>query len=196
MIDSITGIIKSKSPSELKVSNGGFVFNINICIKDFEVVGELGSEITILTYLNVKEDLLELYGFIDEKRRNIFLKLIQVSGIGPKTAIGLLSNITVESFKQNILSEDHNSLSLIPGIGPKTAKRIIIELKEKISSTSSNKTSINSNKFSYDELFTAIASLGYKKNQIDKAIQRLFADSDAENIQIEDAIKRILTIIK
>jgi len=196
MIDSITGIIKSKSPSELKVSNGGFVFNINICIKDFEVVGELDSEITILTYLNVKEDLLELYGFIDENRRNIFLKLIQVSGIGPKTAIGLLSNITVESFKQNILSEDHNSLSLIPGIGPKTAKRIIIELKEKISSTSSNKTSINSNKFSYDELFTAIASLGYKKNQIDKAIQRLFADSDAENIQIEDAIKRILTIIK
>jgi Holliday junction DNA helicase RuvA len=196
MIDSITGIIKSKSPSELIGSNGGFVFNINICIKDFEVVGELGSEITILTYLNVKEDLLELYGFIDENRRNIFLKLIQVSGIGPKTAIGLLSNITVESFKQNILSEDHNSLSLIPGIGPKTAKRIIIELKEKISSTSSNKTSINSNKFSYDELFTAIASLGYKKNQIDKAIQRLFADSDAENIQIEDAIKRILTIIK
>jgi Holliday junction DNA helicase RuvA len=196
MIDSITGIIKSKSPSELKVSYGGFVFNINICIKDFEVVGELGSEITILTYLNVKEDLLELYGFIDEKRRNIFLKLIQVSGIGPKTAIGLLSNITVESFKQNILSEDHNSLSLIPGIGPKTAKRIIIELKEKISGTSSNKISINSNKFSYDELFTAIASLGYKKNQIDKAIQRLFADSDAENIQIEDAIKRILTIIK
>jgi len=196
MIDSITGIIKSKSPSELKVSNGGFVFNINICIKDFEVVGELDSEITILTYLNVKEDLLELYGFIDENRRNIFLKLIQVSGIGPKTAIGLLSNITVESFKQNILSEDHNSLSLIPGIGPKTAKRIIIELKEKISGTSSNKISINSNKFSYDELFTAIASLGYKKNQIDKAIQRLFADSDTENIQIEDAIKRILTIIK
>ena len=132
MIDSITGIIQRKEPTNLFIHMNGLVFNISICLKDYEQLPELNQEITVLTYLNVREDLMELYGFLEYERRRLFVQLIGVSGIGPRTAINLLSNISVAHFKENIVAEDVKSLSLIPGIGPKTAQRIILDIREKI----------------------------------------------------------------
>ena len=132
MIDSITGIIQRKEPTNLFIEINGMVFNISICLKDYEELPDLNQEITILTYLNVREDLMELYGFLEFERRRLFTQLIGVSGIGPRTAINLLSNISVANFKENIIAEDVKSLSLIPGIGPKTAKRIILDIREKV----------------------------------------------------------------
>ena len=134
MIDSISGKIFKKEPTMLFIQNGGVVFNISICLRDYEKLPKEGESVFIFTHLNVKENLMELYGFLDLERRSLFSNLIDVSGIGPRTAINLLSNASVSSFKENILSEDVKSLSLIPGIGPKTAKRIILDIKEKISS--------------------------------------------------------------
>ena len=129
MIDSITGIMQRKEPTNLFIDMNGLVLNISICLKDYEDLPDLNQEITILTYLNVREDLMELYGFLENDRRNLFIQLIGVSGIGPRTAINLLSNISVAHFKENIIAEDVKSLSLIPGIGPKTAKRIILDIR-------------------------------------------------------------------
>ena len=106
------------------------VFNISICLKDYEELPDLNQEITILTYLNVREDLMELYGFLEFERRRLFTQLIGLSGIGPRTAINLLSNISVANFKENIIAEDVKSLSLIPGIGPKTSKIINLDIRE------------------------------------------------------------------
>ncbi|MAQ72672.1 MAG: Holliday junction branch migration protein RuvA [Candidatus Marinimicrobia bacterium] len=197
MIDSITGIIQRKEPTNLFIDMNGLVFNISICLRDYEQLPGLNQEITILTYLNVREDLMELYGFLEYERRRLFIQLIGVSGIGPRTAINLLSNISVASFKDNIVAEDVKSLSLIPGIGPKTAKRIILDIREKITkdkATTDNLDTSNIN-FTYDDIYTALSSLGYRKNQIDKAIKQLTKENSFEG-NIEDVIKSILSIIR
>ena len=197
MIDSITGIIQRKEPTNLFIDMNGLVFNISICLRDYEQLPRLNQEIRILTYLNVREDLMELYGFLEYERRRLFIQLIGVSGIGPRTAINLLSNISVASFKDNIIAEDVKSLSLIPGIGPKTAKRIILDIREKITkdkATIDNLDTSNIN-FTYDDIYTALSSLGYRKNQIDKAIKQLTKENSLEG-NIEDVIKSILSIIR
>ncbi len=197
MIDSITGIIQRKEPTNLFIHMNGLVFNISICLKDYEQLPELNQEITVLTYLNVREDLMELYGFLEYERRRLFVQLIGVSGIGPRTAINLLSNISVAHFKENIVAEDVKSLSLIPGIGPKTAQRIILDIREKITKDKATKEGLDVSKinFTYDDIYTALSSLGYRKNQIDKAIKQLTKENSFEG-NIEDVIKKILNIIR
>ena len=86
MIDSITGIIQRKEPTNLFIDMNGMVFNISICLRDYEELPDLNQEITILTYLNVREDLMELYGFLEYERRRLFTQLIGVSGIGPRNS--------------------------------------------------------------------------------------------------------------
>ena len=197
MIDSITGIIQRKEPTNLFIEINGMVFNISICLKDYEELPDLNQEITILTYLNVREDLMELYGFLEFERRRLFTQLIGVSGIGPRTAINLLSNISVANFKENIIAEDVKSLSLIPGIGPKTAKRIILDIREKVTKDQSTTGGLDTSNinFTYDDIYTALSSLGYRKNQIDKAIKQLTNENSFDG-NIEDVIKRILNIIR
>ena len=197
MIDSITGIIQRKEPTNLFIEINGMVFNISICLKDYEELPDLNQEITILTYLNVREDLMELYGFLEFERRRLFTQLIGVSGIGPRTAINLLSNISVANFKENIIAEDVKSLSLIQGIGPKTAKRIILDIREKVTKDQSTTDGLDTSNinFTYDDIYTALSSLGYRKNQIDKAIKQLTNENSFDG-NIEDVIKRILNIIR
>jgi|TARA_B110001454_G_scaffold26716_1_gene26199 Holliday junction DNA helicase RuvA len=197
MIDSITGIIQRKEPTNLFIHMNGLVFNISICLKDYEQLPELNQEITVLTYLNVREDLMELYGFLEYERRRLFVQLIGVSGIGPRTAINLLSNISVAHFKENIVAKDVKSLSLIPGIGPKTAQRIILDIREKITKDKATKEGLDVSKinFTYDDIYTALSSLGYRKNQIDKAIKKLNKENSFEG-NIEDVIKKVLNIIR
>ena len=197
MIDSITGIIQRKEPTNLFIDMNGMVFNISICLKDYEELPDLNQEITILTYLNVREDLMELYGFLEYERRRLFTQLIGVSGIGPRTAINLLSNISVANFKENIIAEDVKSLSLIPGIGPKTAKRIILDIREKVTKDRATTEGLDTSNinFTYDDIYTALSFLGYRKNQIDKAIKQLTKENSFEG-NIEHVIKRILNIIR
>jgi Holliday junction DNA helicase RuvA len=197
MIDSIHGIIEKKEPTNLFIKLNGFVFNISICIRDYEKLPSVGKKIDVLTYLNVRENLMELYGFLSKERRDLFIQLILVSGIGPRTAINLLSNVSVQNFKENIITEDIESLSLIPGIGPKTAKRIVVEIKEKITFDSSSKRALDTSKinFNVDDIYTALSSLGYKKSQIDKSIKKL-NDSNSFEGNIEDVIKKILSTIR
>ena len=197
MIDSIHGIIEKKEPTNLFIKLNGFVFNISICIRDYEKLPSVGKKIDVLTYLNVRENLMELYGFLSKDRRDLFIQLISVSGIGPRTAINLLSNVSVQNFKENIITEDIKSLSLIPGIGPKTAKWIVVEIKEKITTDSSSKRALDTSKinFNVDDIYTALSSLGYKKSQIDKSIKKLNESNSFEG-NIEDVIKKILSTIR
>ena len=197
MIDSIHGIIEKKEPTNLFIKLNGFVFNISICIRDYEKLPPVGKKIDVLTYLNVRENLMELYGFLSKDRRDLFIQLISVSGIGPRTAINLLSNVSVQNFKENIITEDIKSLSLIPGIGPKTAKRIVVEIKEKITTDSFSKRALDTSKinFNVDDIYTALSSLGYKKSQIDKSIKKLNESNSFEG-NIEDVIKKILSTIR
>ena len=130
LVNSIAGKLISKTPTLANIEIGGFVFNVKISLASFEKLPKINENITLLTHLHVKEDILELYGFVYETERSLFLNLNKINGIGPRSAMNILSGTSPAEFKQKIIDGDVKSLTSIPGIGAKTAKRIIIELKE------------------------------------------------------------------
>ncbi len=198
MIDSIAGTLKQKTPGVAIVDVHGMRLKISITVNTYERLPELGNSVELLTYLHVREDILALYGFHSEAQRELFMLLTGISGIGPRSAIGILSGIGVEEFKNRIISGDVKALTVIPGIGPKTAKRIIIELKEKfvdveddfptgIMITPEHKTLAN-------DTIAALQALGYKRSQAQQAVQRLEKSRDLTG-SLEDIIRKALTLM-
>ena len=194
MIDQISGKIISINENYVVLAVGGFGIKVNISAA---FASKLVNEdlITLVTYLNVREDALDLYGFKNESERNLFLMLISISGIGPKLAVSILSGVEIEELKSNILSGDIKSLTSIPGVGAKTAKRIIIELKDKLSRTTTTELGFEDNfgsKISKDVL-SALVGLGYSESIAIDAIKRINpANSDKS---IESLIKEALKIL-
>ena len=195
MVNSISGKLVFKDPTVANVEVGGFVFNISISLASYEKLPEVNDNISLLTHLHVKEDILELYGFSDETERSLFLNLNKINGIGPRSAMNILSGTTPVEFKQRIIDGDVKSLTSIPGIGAKTAKRIIVELKEvfSVDSNLSDNLGFENKKenFVIRDAQSALKSLGYKENQISKAISHLKKDSNMPD-KLEDVIRKIL----
>ena len=195
LVNSIAGKLISKTPTLANVEIGGFVFNVKISLASFEKLPKINANITLLTHLHVKEDILELYGFVYETERSLFLNLNKINGIGPRSAMNILSGTSPAEFKQKIIDGDVKSLTSIPGIGAKTAKRIIIELKEVFSHDlgASEEIGFDDKKetsFARDAT-SALKSLGYKENQISKAISELQRRSGIPD-KLEDVIREIL----
>ena len=194
MIDQISGKIISINDNHVVLAVGGFGIKVNISAA---FASKLVNEdlISLVTYLNVREDALDLYGFKNESERNLFLMLISISGIGPKLAISILSGVELDKLKSNILSGDIKSLTSIPGVGAKTAKRIIIELKDKLSKTTTTELGFEDNfgsKISKDVL-SALVGLGYSESIAIDAIKKINpANSDKS---IESLIKEALKIL-
>ena len=195
MVNSISGKLVFKDPTVANVEVGGFVFNISISLASYEKLPEVNDNISLLTHLHVKEDILELYGFADETERSLFLNLNKINGIGPRSAMNILSGTTPVEFKQKIIDGDVKSLTSIPGIGAKTAKRIIVELKEvfSVDSNLSDNLGFENKKenFVIRDAQSALNSLGYKENQISKAISQLKKDSNMPD-KLENVIRKIL----
>ena len=194
MIDQISGKIISINDNYVVLEVGGFGMKVNVSAT---FASKLVNEelITLVTYLNVREDALDLYGFKNESERNLFLMLISISGIGPKLALSILSGVELKELKSNILSGDIKSLTSIPGVGAKTAKRIIIELKDKLSKTTTTELGFEDNfasKISKDVL-SALVGLGYSESIAIEVIKRINpANSDKS---IESLIKEALKIL-
>ena len=194
MIDQISGKIISINDNYVVLRVGGLGIKVNISAN---FASKLVNEdlITLVTYLNVREDALDLYGFKNDSERNLFLMLISISGIGPKLAVSILSGVEIEELKSNILSSDIQSLTSIPGVGAKTAKRIVIELKDKLSKTTTTELGFKDNfgsKISKDVL-SALVGLGYSESMATEAIKRINpANSDKS---IESLIKEALKIL-
>ena len=194
MIDQISGKIVSINDNYVVLRVGGLGIKVNISAN---FASKLVNEdlITLVTYLNVREDALDLYGFKNDSERNLFLMLISISGIGPKLAVSILSGVELDELKLNILSGDIKSLTSIPGVGAKTAKRIIIELKDKLSKTTTTELGFEddySSKISKDVL-SALVGLGYSESMATEVIKRINpAKSDKS---IESLIKESLKIL-
>ena len=194
MIDQISGKIISINDNYVVLAVGGLGIKVNISAN---FASKLVNEdlITLVTYLNVREDALDLYGFKNDSERNLFLMLISISGIGPKLAVSILSGVELEELKSNILSGDIKSLTSIPGVGAKTAKRIIIELKDKLSNTTTTELGFEDDfgsKISKDVL-SALVGLGYSESMATEVIKRINpAKSDKS---IESLIKESLKIL-
>ncbi len=195
MIDSIFGKLIKKEPTFAVVDMDGIRLKISITIATFEKLSSIGTSVELMTYLHVREDILDLYGFADDTERDVFLKLIGVSGIGPRSAITILSGATPQDFKQRIIAEDVKSLTVIPGIGPKTAKRIILELKEKFVGEDvdiSNLMGVEKPSDEIKDVVHALLSLGYKRGQINEALKKV-KETDKLEGSVEELIKKALS---
>ena len=135
MIDAITGTLAAKTPTSAVVRVGGLHFRILISVSCFETLTAIGREVTLLTYLHVREDALQLFGFADEVERNLFERLISVSGIGPRLAVGILSGATASRVREAIETSDADFLVTLPGVGKKLAQRLVVELRERFAPT-------------------------------------------------------------
>ena len=194
MIDQISGKIISINDNYVVLEVGGLGIKVNISAN---FASKLVNEdlITLVTYLNVREDALDLYGFKNDSERNLFLMLISISGIGPKLAVSILSGVELEELKSNILSGDIKSLTSIPGVGAKTAKRIIIELKDKLSNTTTTELGFEddfASKISKDVL-SALVGLGYSESMATEVIKKI--KPAKSNKSIESLIKESLKIL-
>ncbi len=195
MIFFIKGILIEKNPTFVIIDVHGVGFGIYIPLSSFDKIGNIGEEVKLLTHLNVKEDSLTLYGFYTLEEKILFEMLIEVSGIGPRTAIGILSGISVSEFRSLILNKNHARLTAIPGIGKKTAERLVLELYDKISKNSFKSASDISTQTTNQELrveaIQALCSLGFSRPIAEKSVNVTLM-SESTGITLEELIKKAL----
>ncbi len=196
MIDFVSGKIESKSPTVIVVNVNGIGYSLNTSLQTYEKLPQVGEIATISTYLHVREDILQLYGFAEKDERNVFLGLISVSGIGPKQAQTILSGIQIHELVLAISEANIDRLTAISGVGKKTAQRLIVELKEKFKSlgliketddTSASQLQMNSFE---QEAIMALMSLGYRKQNAEKALIKI--RNNEKILSVEELIKKAL----
>lgn len=187
----IKGSLEQKSNNYVVIDVGGIGYKIFMATKAIETLGEIGKVVKVHTHYYVREDNISLYGFNTNEELRMFELLLQVSGIGAKSAIAMLSEISPSSFALAVISDDISQLVKIPGIGKKTAARIVLELKDKlkteeaITKTEEVKLSIT-NEEETSEVIAALQVLGYTKREIEKALENV----DTKNLQLEEIIKQ------
>jgi Holliday junction DNA helicase RuvA len=197
MIGSLTGILKIKSPTEVLLDVNGVGYTVIIPLSTFEKLGELGTRITLLTHLHVREDAMQLYGFGTEQERNLFRLMISVSGIGPKIAQGILSGISVTDLQQYIAKSNLSALTAIPGVGKKTAERLVVELRDKvgkIAATAENLPASEDRREMREEALLALTSLGYNRPVAEKALRLVLVEANGKELSLQDLIKKALRL--
>ena len=192
----IKGELQVKSNNYVVVETSGIGYKIYMSTNAIEKLGEIGDSVKIHTYYYVREDNISLYGFLSNDELRMFELLLQVSGIGAKSAITMLSEITPSEFTFAVITDDVSKLVKIPGVGNKTAARIILELKDKlkteqaISKDEKIKASIHNEEI-ISEAVSALQILGYTKKEINSVIEKL----EIQNLNVEEIIKKALTIL-
>jgi holliday junction DNA helicase RuvA len=196
MIASLTGILKVKSPTEILIEVHGIGYAVSIPISTYEKLGEPGSTISLLTHFHVREDVMLLFGFFTEEERRIFKLLLSVSGIGPKIAQSILSGMNTGELKSHIISSNVNALTAIPGIGRKTAERLIVELRDTVGKSHAETGPISASEITLSanrlEALQALTSLGYNQQIAEKALRLVLKETEGSAISLEELIKRAL----
>ncbi len=172
MISSLSGRLAAKWPDKAEVIVGGVGFRVLIPLSTFQVLPEVGSEVTLSTSLQVRENAIDLVGFATAAEREVFDLLIQVSGIGVKLALTILSGIKVDDLLRSIMEEDRSLLATISGIGPKTSGRLVLELKDKVAKIVATTGIGADQKLSHvEEAVLALEALGYSRYEARKAVE-------------------------
>ena len=198
MINSLKGKVITKHTAHIVMSVGAVGFKINMSLNGIKALPSNDKEIQLFTYLHVREDLLDLYGFPDLNEKKSFILLTSINGIGPKLALTILSGIQSEKLKERVINGDISALTSVPGVGLKTAKRIIIELKEKF--IKSNETSLGFDEFDdsesqiFKDTVNALVSLGYKKNHASNVCKDLQKNNELDG-ELELIIKKALKLL-
>ena len=173
MIAQIRGRLLRKGPQEAIVDVGGVGYRVTIPLSTFYKVGEPGAEVTLLTHTHVREDTLALFGFLTAVEQALFERLIAVSGVGPKLAVSVLSGIEAPELVAALRSGDVARLTRIPGVGKKTAERLVVELKDKMSDLeTADVAPAAAPSPEADDLVSALLHLGYSRAEADRAVER------------------------
>jgi holliday junction DNA helicase RuvA len=199
MIAHLSGKLLSKQATSVIIDVGGVGYEVTIPLSTFYDLEDAGSEVKLRIYTHVREDILQLYGFKTVRERELFLKIISVSGIGPKLGITLLSGMNADELVASIRTNNLARLTLIPGIGRKTAERLVVELREKVAELSSAqleeelgakdevRTGLPEDTVRSDAL-SALLNLGYQRSSAEKAIDS--ALHEGGEITVESVLRR------
>ena len=208
MIGRLRGILIEKQAPEILLECNGVGYEVTLPMTSFYHLPKLEQEAVIYTHFVVREDAQLLYGFANQTERKLFRLLIKVNGVGPKLALAILSNMSAGQFVHCVNLDDVATIVKIPGVGKKTAERLLIEMRDKLKdwsndiatpatdnmpidliSADSSLVAVASNK---DDAITALVSLGYKPGQADKAVKAIYTDDMSSEELIRDALKSML----
>ena len=200
MLAYIKGSLEIKNNDYIVIDVGGLGYKVNMSKRALETVGNIGDKIKVYTYYRVREDDISIFGFNTNEELRMFELLLSVSGIGAKVALTILSNIEITEFALAVITDDVNKIVKIPGIGKKSAQRIILELKDKLKAQQiaeadgqeeTNEIKKEQNNENEEEAIAALQILGYTKKEIEKAFEKLAN----KNVSVEELIKKGLTIL-
>lgn len=191
MIGSLRGRLAFKQAPQIVIECGGVGYEVEMPMSTFLDLPEAGSDLFLYTHLVVREDAQILYGFSTVDERLLFRTLLKVNRVGAKMALGVLSAMTANDFRRCVEYEDTTTLAKIPGVGKKTAERLIIEMRDRIdivAPTSTGGVTVSVEASARSEAFEALVSLGYKANEVNKLISKL----DTDDKSAEDIIRLAL----
>lgn len=175
MIAFLKGTVLRKKTDQVVIDVQGVGYSVGIPLSTYLALGEIGDNIELLIYTHVTDSSLALYGFSTEDERDIFLKLISISGIGPKIAINILSGIEVSDLEDAIRASDVARISLVPGIGKKTAMRIALELQEKLIEKEKILDALSFQE--REDLISALMNMGFKRKEVEKIVAETISSS-------------------
>lgn len=200
MFSYIRGLLAEVWEDMVVVESGGIGWNIHVPVSVLEALPRVGEEVKVYTSFQVREDAMTLYGFLNRHDLQMFKQLLGVSGIGPKAALGILSSMSLDDLRMAIISEDVKAISKAPGIGPKTAKRVILDLKDRVkmedilptadgAASAAVQSSVSGMGDVGKEAIEALAALGYSLSEATKAVRQV---EITEDMSVETVLKASL----
>ena len=194
MIAHLRGRILKKGTQEAVIDVAGVGYRVTIPLSTFYRLGELGAEAALLIHTHVREDALALYGFLTEEEQLLFERLLSVSGVGPKVALGILSGIEAPDLVEALRASDVARLTRIPGVGKKTAERLVLELKDKMPARTAPPARAGSpGSASRDDLVSALVHLGYSRPEAERGVDK--ALREGKDARFEDLLRRSLQVL-
>jgi Holliday junction DNA helicase RuvA len=195
VIAHLRGRILKKGTQEAVIDVQGVGYRVAIPLSTFYRLGEAGSEAALLVHTHVREDVLALYGFLTEEEQTLFERLLSVSGVGPKVALGILSGIDTPDLIEALRGSDVARLTRIPGVGKKTAERLVVELKDKMPPPGAAPAAAQATPAgpARDDLVSALVHLGYSRPEAERGVDR--ALKDGKDARFEDLLRRSLQVL-
>jgi Holliday junction DNA helicase RuvA len=189
VIGRINGVLVEKNPPQIIVSCNGVGYEIDVPMSTFYPLPRTGEEVTLLTHLVVREDAHLLYGFLTAPERTAFRQLLKISGVGPKVALSVLSGLSVDDLAAAVATQDAARLTKVPGIGKKTAERLVLELRDKMPMAVTAVRAESAHAASGD-VVNALLALGYNEREAQGAVKQVPSE-----LQLADAIRQALKLL-
>ncbi len=194
MIGRLEGVLAEKAPEALVLDVGGVGYEVRVPLSTFVELPDPGKTVRLEVHTHVREDTLQLYGFLSPEERLGFRLLIGIAGVGPRVALAILSGLPIASLLLAIRRKDVASLTCVPGVGPKTAERILIELRDKVAQFELIEERSEGGSDAEEATVSALVNLGYPRSHADKAVRQALERVPEGELQLEELIREALRV--